>query len=616
MGKDAPPRRNVAIFMDVENLFGGNHRDVTGVQLGKVVRGIEAIIRASGIGAKTATVRAYANWARPEMGLYKREVQAYGIKPVQIFSFEKNVKNAADIELCVEVLEVAQDAPWVDVFVIVTGDGGFVPLIRRLHGLNKYVVVVSTTAPNAGLVNPLLKSVADEYHQIDVQGAPRAPGAMQPVPVVVQPPVPWVPVAARKVASAPPAPLVPKKSPAGPPELAVLRKYILDVVREQPQLSKKGQVDAAALGQLVRKKWPGLKYTTYQTTNLGGFLEKNCGLVARGAITQQVKAAVAVVPAQKPPADSPELAVLRKYILDVVREQPQLSKKGQVDAAALSQLLRKKWPGLKYASYQSGNLSSFVEKHCGLIAHRPVPKHAKAAAMEPVRAAAPAVTSREEYAATVRELFTDGELGHLALSQGSDGMALGDVSARLREAITGFTSADAGFPQLHTALRHALGGTEFHVARTDTKTMAVVHGSHVDHGQVLPPIAAEDLKDPDLVRRVLGRREPIVRYPEKFILSNVIKLAFESTESPGRAHFVASVHSGLPHVPVETVNHTVGLLLAVGALIEDDGTGCLTVSPQAGTEFQALEMVIDDALRRASEVRWPVNAGELLLALS
>ena len=71
------------------------------------------------------------------------------------------------------MLEVAQDAPWVWVFVIVTGDGGFAPPIRRLHALNKYVVVVSTTAPNASIVNPLLKAVADEYHQIDAKAAPK-----------------------------------------------------------------------------------------------------------------------------------------------------------------------------------------------------------------------------------------------------------------------------------------------------------------------------------------------------------------------------------------------------------------------------------------------------------
>ena len=53
-------------------------------------------------------------------------------------------------------------------FVIATGDGGFIPLVRRLHALNKYAIVVSTNVPESGVVNTLLKSVADEYHQIQM----------------------------------------------------------------------------------------------------------------------------------------------------------------------------------------------------------------------------------------------------------------------------------------------------------------------------------------------------------------------------------------------------------------------------------------------------------------
>ena len=206
MGSSGPPRRNVAIFLDVENLFGGYHRDVTAVRFGEVIRGIEKIVRGSGIGGRTAVARAYANWAHPDMAGYKREIQEHGIKPVQVFSFEKSVKNAADIELCVDVLEVAQDAPWVEVFVIVTGDGGFVPLIRRLHAVNKYVVVVSTTAPNAGIVNPLLKAVADEYHQIDVEASLPVQGKVAAAPPVVRVvPAAVLPIVSTEVARVVPA---------------------------------------------------------------------------------------------------------------------------------------------------------------------------------------------------------------------------------------------------------------------------------------------------------------------------------------------------------------------------------------------------------------------------
>ena len=106
------PRHNVAMFIDLENLFGGYGRDVTTVPLGKLAAGVEVALRTSGLGAGRAVARAYANWGHPDMGVYRREVQASGIEPIQVFAFDAAVKNAADIELCVDALEVAHDSPW------------------------------------------------------------------------------------------------------------------------------------------------------------------------------------------------------------------------------------------------------------------------------------------------------------------------------------------------------------------------------------------------------------------------------------------------------------------------------------------------------------------------
>ena len=66
-----------------------------------------------------------------------------GVEPVQVFSFSTAVKNAADIELVVDTMSLASEAPWIEVFVIVSGDGGFVPLIRKLHQLGKFVIVIA-----------------------------------------------------------------------------------------------------------------------------------------------------------------------------------------------------------------------------------------------------------------------------------------------------------------------------------------------------------------------------------------------------------------------------------------------------------------------------------------
>jgi hypothetical protein len=58
-------------------------------------------------------------------------------------------------------MSLATEAPWIEVFVIVSGDGGFVPLIRRLHALGKFVIVVANTKETT---NKLLQAVADHFH--------------------------------------------------------------------------------------------------------------------------------------------------------------------------------------------------------------------------------------------------------------------------------------------------------------------------------------------------------------------------------------------------------------------------------------------------------------------
>lgn len=270
MDGSAVMSRNVAVFLDLENLHGGYRNESAGVPLGLVVQQIEEIARASGIGKRTAMVRAYANWASPNMLGYRHDVLACGIKPVQIFSFDKNVKNAADIELCVDVLQVAHESPWMDVFVIATGDGGFIPLIRRLRNLNKHVIVVSTNLPTSGVVNSLLKSVADEYHLINVLPPAATEAALKPI--VVEPAAPKA-----KVKAAPAKPAAAKVVPSVPD----LRATIINLTKQNPKVLIGGQVNASALGQLLRKTWPNINYAKYDTKTLSGFAEKHCNLAAR-----------------------------------------------------------------------------------------------------------------------------------------------------------------------------------------------------------------------------------------------------------------------------------------------------------------------------------------------
>ena len=263
-------KRDVAIFLDMENLFGGYAKNVATVPLARIVRDIEAEVARSGLGGQTALARAYANWSRPDMAGYKGQLLACNIKPVQVFSFDQSTKNAADIELVVDALEVAADMPWIELFVIVSGDGDFVPLIRRLHALGKRSFVATTSQPAAGVVNKLLPAVADRFLVVDV---PQPPASV-PVQKSAQQAQKSLP--AKKVPAA-------KTASQEHPELKLYKASVHGFIKEDPSLWVNGQVSAQRLGLLLRNRWPNITYKTFGYATLTRFVEECCGLKTAAA---------------------------------------------------------------------------------------------------------------------------------------------------------------------------------------------------------------------------------------------------------------------------------------------------------------------------------------------
>jgi len=172
-------RRTVAVFVDAENLFKGYGKLVIPpVPMSEIIRRIvDAAEREAGAG-RIAVARAYADWNNPGLAEYQREVELSRVTTVQVFPAGIQTKNAADIQLVVDSLKYADDES-LEVFAIVSGDGDFVPLVRRLHELGKYVV--GATLEGLG-TNTLLRGEADLFLQIPVP--PRvAPEPVSPPPV-------------------------------------------------------------------------------------------------------------------------------------------------------------------------------------------------------------------------------------------------------------------------------------------------------------------------------------------------------------------------------------------------------------------------------------------------
>ncbi|MGJ9421911.1 NYN domain-containing protein [Aeromicrobium sp. CF3.5] len=172
-------QRNVAVFIDAENLFKGYGKlDIPDLTMEEMLEQLEtAVGREAGAG-QIAISRAYADWNALGIEDYRRDVERAGVKTVQVFSAGKASKNAADIELVVDCLRSAADLEQLEVFIIVSADGDFVPLARRLHELDKYVVG-ATLADHP--VNSLLEREVDLYVGIKPTPPPPPASALQPI---------------------------------------------------------------------------------------------------------------------------------------------------------------------------------------------------------------------------------------------------------------------------------------------------------------------------------------------------------------------------------------------------------------------------------------------------
>ncbi|WP_440152545.1 NYN domain-containing protein [Arthrobacter sp. SAFR-179] len=276
----------MAVFIDLENLFSGYSGTVHGVPITKIMNGIKAEVHALGHKRSAATTRAYANWTYEGMATYRRETIENGVEPIQVWSSEpyekkrkdtpptepdaddggdqqrrNRKKNAADIQLVVDALTVAQEAPWIDVFVIVTGDGDFIPLIRRLQFLGKFTIGVDTGYSGAGGISGDLRAAVDHFVSLPDEGL---------VPRLELEVTGGTTNGITRMSDIVPSDVVPDKA-----------QYVTAVksfTEQFPAVMKDGAVDGAFMSTLLRKKWPRASYKTYSYRSFGAFIEEGCGM--------------------------------------------------------------------------------------------------------------------------------------------------------------------------------------------------------------------------------------------------------------------------------------------------------------------------------------------------
>jgi len=261
--------RNVAVFIDAENLFKGYGKlDIPDVSMTDILVQLEAAASREAGAGSIAMSRAYADWNALGLENYRRDVERSGVETVQVFSVGKAEKNAADIVLVVDCLRAAADLEQLEVFIIVSADGDFVPLVRRLHELDKYVI--GATLANHP-VNSVLEMEVDQYVPLKVSRTP-PPAALQPMfsgdTAVAK-------KAAKKVAKKAPAKRQPAKKVAKAPALRVAGKPNWhDMAKEIPVVHPAAASSSADYKAIVKKILTDSKVRSFfdQLANHGGTL--------------------------------------------------------------------------------------------------------------------------------------------------------------------------------------------------------------------------------------------------------------------------------------------------------------------------------------------------------
>src|SRR5215210_2433994 len=137
---------DLAIFIDWENIY------ISTVTEYKSRPNVSAILEKAREYGRIVSATAYADWTDGDFRQAPPTLYSNGISPRYISAryfpggkSQKRRTNSIDVMLAVECSDFLHDHPQVDTYVLVTGDGDFIPLVSLLRSKGKNVVVIGVS---------------------------------------------------------------------------------------------------------------------------------------------------------------------------------------------------------------------------------------------------------------------------------------------------------------------------------------------------------------------------------------------------------------------------------------------------------------------------------------
>ncbi len=135
---------NLAVFCDYENVaLGAQDADFGSFDIDLV---IERLLEKG----KVVVKKAYSDWSRYDAA--KRPLHEAAFELIEIPHVSYSGKNSADIRLVVDALDLCYAKSHVDVFVIISGDSDFSPLVSKLRENDKRVIGVGVKSSSSKLL--------------------------------------------------------------------------------------------------------------------------------------------------------------------------------------------------------------------------------------------------------------------------------------------------------------------------------------------------------------------------------------------------------------------------------------------------------------------------------
>ena len=148
---------NAALLIDFDNVTLGIRSDLT--------KELRTLLNSDIIKGKVAVQRAYADWRR-----YPQYIVPLAESSIDLIfapAFGTNKKNATDIRLAVDAVELVFTRPEIGTFILLSGDSDFSSMVIKLKEYGKYVIGVGIRESASDL---LIQNCDEYYSYSDLAG--------------------------------------------------------------------------------------------------------------------------------------------------------------------------------------------------------------------------------------------------------------------------------------------------------------------------------------------------------------------------------------------------------------------------------------------------------------